>query len=252
MKLFGYKLPMMSSLLIWAVLWEIVGQLDMTILLPPLSAILAKMVEIVPTNSFLSAFGVTARAFLVGTGFAVAIGIPVGVLMGKSVLIDRLLLPWVNMFLSAPLTALVPVLMVLFGIGEQTVIITTALFAIWIIVLDTRAGVKQISSSLVEMAHSFGASSFQAFFKIYIWAALPEILAGVRIGFIRAVKGVIIGQLLVSVVGFGRLFELYSANFLMEHFWALLLVLFFAAFTLAEGLGYLERKVDYYAASRAP
>ncbi|MEP1930168.1 MAG: ABC transporter permease, partial [Roseibium sp.] len=67
MKLFGYKLPMMSSLLIWAVLWEIVGQLDMTILLPPLSAILAKMIEIVPTTSFLSAFGVTARAFLVGT-----------------------------------------------------------------------------------------------------------------------------------------------------------------------------------------
>jgi NitT/TauT family transport system permease protein len=140
--------------------------------------------------------------------------------------------------------------MVLFGIGEQTVIITTALFAIWIIILDTRAGVKHISPSLVEMAHSFGASPLEAFWKIYIWAALPEILAGIRIGLIRAVKGVIIGQLLVSIVGFGRLFELYSSNFLMEHFWALLLVLFFFAFILAEGLAYLERKVDYYAASR--
>lgn len=251
MKLFGYDLPMMSSLIIWAVLWEIVGHLELTFLLPPLSSVFEKMWEIVPTASFLSALWETGRAFLIGTTAAIVIGVPVGVLMGQSIIIDRLLLPWVNMFLSAPLTALVPVLMILFGIGERTVIITTTLFAIWIIVLDARAGVKQITPSLVEMARCYGASRWQAFYKIYVWAALPEILAGVRIGFIRAVKGVIIGQLLVSIVGFGRLFELYSANFLMEHFWALLLVLFFFAFVLAEFLAALERRVEYYASSRS-
>lgn len=250
MFILGFRIPMMASLILWAILWEIVGRLDLTILLPPLTAIIAKMIEIVPTASFLSAFGETARAFTVGTLSAVVIGVPAGILMGTNVFVDRLLLPWVNMFLSAPLTALVPVLMVLFGIGEQTVIITTALFAIWIIVLNARAGVRQISPSLVEMARSFGASPWEAFAKIYIWAAMPEILAGIRIGVIRAVKGVIIGQLLVSIVGFGRLFELYSANFLMTHFWALLLVLFFFAFTLAELLAALERKVEYYASSR--
>jgi NitT/TauT family transport system permease protein len=61
---------------------------------------------------------------------------------------------------------------------------------------------------------------------------------------------VVIGQLLVSIVGFGRLFELYSSNFLMEHFWALLLVLFAFAFLITEAIGYLERRVDYYAADR--
>ncbi len=79
-----------------------------------------------------------------------------------------------------------------------------------IVILNARAGVKQINSSLVEMARSFGATPMDAFLKIYLWAALPEILSGIRIGFIRAVKGVIIGQLLVSIVGFGALFELYS------------------------------------------
>ena len=90
-----------------------------------------------------------------------------------------------------------------------------------------------------------------SFFKIYFWAALPEILGGVRIGFIRAVKGVIIGQLLISIVGFGALFELYSANFLMKHFWAVLLVLFSLAFLIAEFLACLARRVAYYAARRA-
>jgi len=250
MKLFGIKLPMMASLVIWAIVWEIIGRFELSILLPPLSLILIRMVEIIPTAVFFKAFWITAKCFLIGSAIAVVAGIPIGVLMGRSIIADRMLLPWVNMFLSAPLTALVPVLMTLFGFGEKTIILTTLLFAIWIIVLDARAGVKGISQSLVEMAHSYGANDWQSFSKIYVWAALPEILAGIRLGFIRAVKGVIIGQLLVSIVGFGRLFELYSSNFLMEHMWAMLLVLFFFAFLIAEGMGIIERKVAYYAASR--
>lgn len=250
MLIHGYRVPMMASLLLWAVVWEIVGQLRLTILLPPLSSVLVKLVEIAPTATFLSALGVTAYAFVVGNIIAILVGVPMGILMGRSVLADRILLPWVNLFLSAPLSALVPVIMVLFGLGQTTIILTVVLFAIWIIVLDARAGVRSISPSLVEMAESFGASRFQAFSQIYVWAALPEILAGIRLGVIRAVKGVIIGQLLVSIVGFGALFKLYGSRFLMEQFWAALLVLFAIAFVLAEGLGWLERRVEYYAASR--
>src|SRR5918997_5245857 len=250
MVIHGTRIPMMASLLLWAILWEIVGQLRLTILLPPLSRVLVRMVEIVPTPTFLSALWVTAYAFLVGNVIAIAIGVPMGILMGRSVLADRILLPWVNLFLSAPLSALVPVIMVLFGLGQTTIILTVVLFAIWIIVLDSRAGVRSISASLVEMAQSFGASRKQAFTQIYVWAALPEILAGIRLGMIRAVKGVIIGQLLVSIVGFGALFKLYGSRFLMEPFWAALLVLLAFAFLLAELLAWLERRVEYYAASR--
>ena len=250
MIVFGYRLPGMSSLLVWGLLWEIVGQLKLTFFVPPISEVMATLYEVIGTAAFQKALFETAYAFAGGVFFAIIIGIPVGILMGKSRLLDELLLPWVNVFLSAPLTALVPVLMVLFGFGMKSIIITTALFAVWIIILNARAGVKQINRSLVEMARSFGASPMDAFFKIYCWAALPEILGGVRIGIIRAVKGVIIGQLLISIVGFGALFELYSANFLMSHFWAVLLVLFALAFSISEFLAYLERRVAYYAAKR--
>ena len=250
MIVFGHRLPGMSSLLIWGLLWEIVGRLDLTFFVPPLSEVLATLFEVIGTPAFQKALAETAYAFCAGVFFAIAIGIPVGILMGKNRLLDELLLPWINVFLSAPLTALVPVLMVLFGFGMKSIIITTTLFGIWIIILNARAGVKQINRSLVEMARSFGASPWDAFTKVYFWAALPEILGGVRIGVIRAVKGVIIGQLLISIVGFGALFELYSANFLMAHFWAVLIVLFGLAFTISEFLAYLERRVSYYAAKR--
>ena len=250
MTAFGIKLPGMSSLILWALVWEIVGQTGWTFFIPPLSEVFVTLYNVIGTPAFLKAIYETAYAFIAGVFFAVVIGIPVGILIGKSRLLDELILPWVNIFLSAPLTALVPVLMVLFGFGMKSIIITTTLFAIWIIILNSRAGVKQINRSLVEMARCFGASPLDAFFKIYFWAALPEILGGVRIGVIRAVKGVIIGQLLISIVGFGALFELYSNNFMMSHFWAVLIVLFALAFTLAEFLGYLERRVSYYASSR--
>ena len=72
-----------------------------------------------------------------------------------------------------------------------------------------------------------------------------------QIDFIRVVKGAIIGQLRISIVGFGALFELYSANFLMKHFWVVLLVLFALAFLMAEFLACLERRIAYYAARRS-
>ncbi len=250
MTLFGHRLPGMSSLILWGLLWEIVGRSGLTFFIPPLSEVFQTLFEIVDTPAFLNALSETAYAFAVGVFAAVVIGVPTGIMMGKNRLLDELLLPWVNIFLSAPLTALVPVLMVLFGFGMRSIIITTTLFAIWIIILNSRAGVMQINRSLVEMAHSFGASPLAAFTKVYFWAALPEILGGVRIGVIRAVKGVIIGQLLISIVGFGALFELYSSNFLMAHFWAVLIVLFAMAFTISEFLAYLERRVSYYAARR--
>lgn len=250
MEIFGRRVPMAASLLIWACLWELVGRSELVSLLPPLTGVLVRLGEIMPTESFLSALGITARAFASGVLIAIAVGVPAGVLMGRSEIADRLLLPWVNVFVSAPLTALVPVIMALFGFGETTIVLTVVLFSIWIIVLDARAGTRGISPSLVDMARCYGATPGQAFTKIYVWAALPEILAGIRLGLVRAIKGVIIGQLIVSVVGFGYLFEIYSSNFLMEHMWALLLVLFALAFLLDGLLAYLERRVEYYAATR--
>lgn len=238
------------SLLIWGAVWEIAGRAELTTLFPPLSSVLVRLGELLANESFWDALALTARTYLAGSAIAILAGVPIGLLMGRSGVLDKLLLPWVNTFISAPLSAIVPVIMAVFGFGETTIVLTVILFAIWIIILDARAGARSISPSLVEMAAAFGATPWQAFSKIYLWAALPEILTGVRLGLIRAVKGVIIGQLLVSVVGFGHLFEIYSSNFLMEHMWALLLVLFALAFVIDGCLGYIERKVEYFASSR--
>jgi NitT/TauT family transport system permease protein len=250
MRIYGYKIPMMASLLIWCVLWEIVGRLGLVFLLPPFTEVLAAIRELAGKTSFWDATFITLRSFAVGMFFAIAVGIPLGILMGRSKAADRLLGMWVNVFVSAPLSALVPILMILFGLGETTVILSVFLFAVWIIALDTQAGVANIQPSLEEMARSYGASPGQLYGKVILWAALPEILAGIRIGFIRGVKGVVIGQLLVSIIGYGEMFELYSRNFLMAEFWALTILLFAFAMLIAEAVGALEKRIEYYAGVR--
>lgn len=250
MTLFGYRIPMMASLLVWCVLWEIVGRLDLMFILPPFSEVLAAAVDLVQLPSWQSATVTTLRAFLIGMTLAIVVGIPLGMLMGRVKIADDLLGMWVNIFSSAPLSAIVPVLMILFGFGENTIIAAVFLFAIWIIVLDTHAGVRHISPSLIEMARSYGASRPALYGKIIVWAALPEILAGIRLGLIRGVKGVVIGQLLVAIVGYGALFETFSRNFRMSQFWALTIILFAFALVVSALIERAEAKVEFYAGVR--
>lgn len=250
MVMFGYRVPAVFSLVVWGLVWEVVGQLDLVFIFPPLSSVLVKLLHVAQRSDFHTAALISLEAFTIGMAIAISGGILIGFLMGRFEAANKILGMWVNIFASAPLSALVPILMLLFGLGQTTIIVTVVLFAIWIIALDTYAGVRHISPSLIEMSRSFGSNRWQLFYKVLFWAALPEILAGVRMGLIRAVKGVVIGQLLVAVVALGRLFQTFSRNFQMEEFWALTLILFVFALGFSAAIGWLEHKVEYYAGTR--
>jgi NitT/TauT family transport system permease protein len=246
----GHRIPMAFSLLVWFVLWEVVGQLGLVSLIPPFTDVLAALAEVVPSPTFIDAASITLQAFVIGMALSFTVGIGVGILMGVSRAVGSLMGMWVNIFESSPLTAVVPALMALLGFGLPTMIVTVFLFSVWVIALDTQVGVERVNPSLVEMGRSFGASKRVLYSQIVLRAALPELLAGIRLGIIRGLKGVIIGQLLIAVVGVGYLFELYSRSFLMPEFWALLIVLFTFAFIASEAVAYFERKVSFYASSR--
>ncbi|HWP60129.1 MAG TPA: ABC transporter permease subunit [Candidatus Acidoferrales bacterium] len=250
MTLFGRKVPIVFSLAIWFIVWELVGRARLSTIVPPFSDVVAAGFTIVPTEKFTRAAAISLRSFAAGMGLAIAVGIPAGVLMARVPLVGKILGMWVNVFVSAPISALVPMLMAVIGIGETTVVVTVFLFAVFVLILDTQVGVKQADRALVEMARSFGASRRQLYTKILLLSALPEILAGLRLAAIRGVKGVVIGQLLVAIIGVGELFELYSQHFLMEEFWALVIIVFVFAFAVSEAIAFLERRVEYYSGAR--
>jgi NitT/TauT family transport system permease protein len=250
MNILGRNIPIFFSLAIWFIVWELIGQAKLSIIVPPFSRVIVAGLTILPTEKFSAAVSISLRSFAIGMALALIVGIPIGVLMARVESLGKILGMWVNIFVSAPISALVPILMAVVGIGETTVVVTVFLFAVFVIILDTVVGVKQADRSLVEMARSFGARRDQIYSKVLILSALPEILAGLRLGAIRGVKGVVIGQLLIAIIGVGELFELYSQHFLMEEFWALVIVVFMFAFAVSEGIAFLERRVEYYAGAR--
>ncbi len=250
MTLLGRRVPVGFSLLVWLLVWELLGQVSLSSIFPPVSRILVAGIAILPTEKFAKAAVISLRSFALGMTLALLLGIPLGVLMARITGIGRILGTWVNVFVSAPISALVPILMGVIGIGETTVVVTVFLFAVFVIIIDTQVGVQNADRSLVEMARAFGARRYQVYTKVLMQSALPEILAGVRLGAIRGVKGVVIGQLLISIIGVGELFELYSKHFLMEEFWALVIVVFAFAFLVSEAVAFLERRVEYYASAR--
>jgi NitT/TauT family transport system permease protein len=212
--------------------------------------VLAAIGGVVTSERFAEAATITLQAFGIGMGLALAVGIGAGFLMGRVRAFGDVLGMWANIFESSPLTAIVPAMMALLGFGLPTMIVTVFLFSVWVIALDTQVGVAHVSHSLLEMGRSLGANRRQLLLKIVLLAALPEILAGIRLGLIRGVKGVVIGQLLIAIVGIGYLFERYSRTFLMAEFWALLIIVFAFAFAASETVAYFERKVAFYATTR--
>jgi NitT/TauT family transport system permease protein len=239
-----------ASLGLWAAVWEAVGRSGVSTIVPPLTDVLATGAAVLGSERFARAASLSLRAFGLGMLAALTVGIPLGIVMARAEAVARLLRVWVSVFVSAPVSAIVPILMAVIGIGETTVVVTVFLFAVFVVILDTEVGVRQVSGSLVEMARCFGARAPALYAKVVLPAALPEILAGVRLGAIRGVKGVVIGQLLVAILGVGELFELYSKHFLMEEFWALVLVVFGFAYLVSEAIARLERRVEHYARAR--
>jgi len=239
-----------ASLALWCVVWEAIGRAGVAWIVPPLSLVVASGATVLGSDKFAAAAWLSLRTFALGMACALVVGIPLGILMARAEAAGRILRVWVNVFVSAPVSALVPVLMAVLGIGETTVVVTVFLFAVFVIVLDTEVGVRQVSRSLVEMASCFGAGRGDLYWKILLPAALPEILAGLRLGVIRGVKGVVIGQLLIAILGVGELFELYSKHFLFEEFWALVIVVFAFAYAVSGAVAHLEHRVEHYARVR--
>ena len=113
-------------------------------LLPPLSGIWFAFAELFQQSAFWDAFIMTARTFGIGLFLSIIVGIPIGILMGISSRADKILSVWVNLFLSAPITAVIPALMPILGIADATVIATVILFSIWVVIIDTQAGVTHV------------------------------------------------------------------------------------------------------------
>ncbi len=216
-------LPLLG-LAVGFVAWEVIGRMDLSPALPPLTAVLGACVDVWTSERFLN----NLRDSLVSVGIALPPAIVLGVLTGLAVgryrLAEWALDIYINVFLSIPLVALIPVLVLIFGTaGKGAIVATIIIYTFFVIVVNTSAGVRTVDSEFVEMARAFGASESKVLRRIVIPAALPLTLAGIRIATGRAIKGVIIAEQVIGLIGLGGMIQRLGGAFAVEELYAVIL-----------------------------
>jgi NitT/TauT family transport system permease protein len=141
----------------------------------------------------------------VGLAMAIAVAIPLGILMGRSTTLEAVLDPYVTVLYVLPSVAFVPVLVVMLGIDLQLRIALIFLSAVFPILINTIAGVKHVDPELLDGGRSFCATELQMMRTIIVPSTLPYIFAGIRIGFSAAWVGCIVAEMTAMITGVGGL-----------------------------------------------
>ena len=239
------------SIVSLAVLWEVTGRIMDSTLIPPLSRIGAAWWKLLASGKLAANLTLSLTTLAAGFFLAVAIGIIIGLLMGRFRAVEHFLDLYVNVLMSAPTTAFVPVLIMWFGLGVESRIAVVFLFAVFVIIINTMTGVKQVDSVLVEMARSFGAKEKEIFFKIILPAAMPAIMAGVRLGMGRAVKGMVTAEMLLTLTGIGAMIMQYGSSFATDSLFAVILTILIIAMITMRAVQWLDRRLTGWKAEIA-
>jgi NitT/TauT family transport system permease protein len=217
------------SLLVLIGVWELVGRLADTLVLPPFSAVVVEFWRLLSDGTLIQATAQSVGALALGMLLSIVIGVTVGALMGRYRAVQYALDVYVDAAMSAPMIAFVPLFILLFGIGYETRVITVIIFAIFPIIINTFVGVRMVEPSLIEMAKSFGANERQMFWQVRLPGAFPLMASGLRLGTSRGVKGVVNGEVLIAVVGLGGLVKQYGNAFSMDSLYAIVIYLVLVA-----------------------
>ena len=239
------------SILSLAVLWEVTGRIMDSTLIPPLSRIGAAWWKLLASGKLAANLTLSLTTLAAGFFLAVAIGIVIGLLMGRFRAVEHFLDLYVNVLMSAPTTAFVPVLIMWFGLGVESRIAVVFLFAVFVIIINTMTGVKQVDTVLVEMARSFGAREREIFFKIVLPAALPAIMAGLRLGMGRAVKGMVTAEMLLTLTGIGAMIMQYGSSFATDSLFAVILTILLVALLSMKAVHWIDRRLTGWKAEIA-
>ena len=225
------------------VVWEIAGRHLGTFFLAPPSSLWTAAIEMIRSGDLQSALLDSMSSLTAGFLTAAVVGVVVGFLMGWYKTVGDVLDPYVSAGYVIPTAGLVPVFIIWFGLGFEARWVTVFLFCVFEILVSTYTGVRHIDRSLVNAARSFGANQWQLFSGVAARASLPFIFAGLRMGVSRAVKGMIIAELLFAVTGLGGLIQNAANYYRTDKVFVVVILLAILGIALTTLVQWIERQV---------
>lgn len=221
-------------------LWEYAGRAGLNAAFPSVSETALAWAALVADGSLAKALAVTLTPLVVGVALSAVVGVAIGLVMGLSRRAEWLGLPLFIVLQAAPLAAIIPMLILAYGVGLATKVAVVCVMAVPVIVLNSYKAVRHTPGSLLEMGHSFLADRTQMIAKVMLPSASPVIFAGLRLGVAAGFIGAVLAELLISPTGIGDLITYYQSVADYPRMYAAIVTIIVLSLVFLEVLGKIE------------
>lgn len=222
-----------SSPIFILILWEILSRTSVMDprFFPPPTEILTTLVSMGSSGELFMHIKISLYRIFSGFALGVAPAIVLGLLMGMYSPIRHFFSPLVMALMPIPTLAMLPIILIIFGIGEFSKMLIIAISVFFPVVINTAAGVTNIDRIYIDVARNYGASAKDFFFKIALPGSLPVMLEGIQMGQAIALLTIVAAEMVAANSGIGYLIWVnYKAFLLTEMYVGLVLISFFGYF----------------------
>lgn len=226
------------------ILWEIAPRIGLVdeVFFPTFSNIVVAWWNMIVSGELFSHFLASILRSISGFLIALVIAIPLGLIIGWYPIAKELLNPVLELFRNTATLALLPVFILLLGIGETSKIAIVVFACTFPILLNTISAVRNVDSLLIKSARSMNISSFKLFSKVILPASVPTIFTGIRMAGSGAILVLIAAEMVGAKEGLGYLITYSQYNFQIPEMYAGILTIALLGLLINQGLSALERK----------
>ncbi len=225
------------------VAWELVARVMKSVYVPPVSVIAMTFVHEWFSPTFAQQAIPSLYRMVVGYFFASVIGITIGLIIGASKPIYRLLDPLLQFLRAIPPTAIIPVGILLIGIGDQMKMVVIAFGSMWPILINTADGARLVPTERLDTARIFGLRPFEALMRVIFPSAMPMIAAGMRTGLSIAFIMIVVSEMIGSTDGLGYYILSAQRTFAIPEMYGGIALLAVLGYLLNTGFVWAEHRV---------
>jgi ABC-type nitrate/sulfonate/bicarbonate transport system permease component len=224
--------------------WEVAAADVNRALFAPPSEVAASLIDIALVKGTIwGPLFDSLRTLFIGLALCIAVGVPLGLAMGRSQTIQFVLDPYVTFLYVLPNVAFIPVLVVWLGLGLEMRVALVFLSGVFPMTINTMIGARHVDSEFIDGGRSFSASSWQIMRTIVVPASLPFMFAGLRIAFSAAWVGVIVAEMTALITGVGGMILRFSNFFQTANVLVPILFIMFVGITIQWSTALLQRRL---------
>ena len=235
-----------ASVLVLLVAWEGVARVGWVdpLFVPAPSAVAGAFAGI--AGSAVAGLGDTLAKTAVAYALAVTLGVSLGIAVGSVRALREVLSPFVVALYGMPKILVLPWIVLLLGFGTAPAILYGTIHGVFPILVLVMGGVRDVDRTLVSVARAFGATTWQLYWKVLLPAIVPTVLAGMRLGIVFCLLGVLIVEMFAGVRGMGHVMGSLANGFRAPELFAATALVSAASIAIVLGLDALNERLSQW------